>query len=364
VLLVHGERALLDSWSPITMGLTHFATLGFISMTGIGAFYRLAPAELDQPAPGHRLALFAWIGFTLGVAALCVGLTQGLVVPVFVAIGALFPALAAFLLPAIRVIRSVRGHPAAGPWRLAIGSFFAVSALGVWVAHGHGGMEFPGPRSLWIQLHLSIALFGWVGAVATACLRARLADCGVDVPQLVPFWSTLGGGSVLLCMLVLAVNYVGALDATSETARVVGLIAAAPAAFATAIASAKWGFAGLACEPRDAIPRDEALLWRLAFALGPVTLVCAGLAIAIDDAMSRVMFGWIAIWGWAGTVGLATLFSLAPPRMPGGPILGLHALCLALGLGATAMRSNALALATGVALIALAAMLIPRRRTA
>ncbi len=364
VLLVHGERALLDSWSPVTMGLTHFATLGFVTMTGIGAFYRLAPSQLDQPAPGRWLALLTWLGFTIGIGSLCIGLTGGFVAPVFVAIGALFPALATFFLPAIRLLRRTRGHPAAGPWWLAVGAFFAVAALGIWVAHGHGGMAFPGPRSLWVQLHLSIALFGWVGAVATASLQARLTDCSATAPPLLRGWSMLGGVGVVLCVLVLAVDYVGAFDVSPNTARTVGLLAAAPAAFATAIVSTKWGFAGLALAPPNAVARDEALLWRVAFALGPVTLVCAGLAIAVDDATSRVMFGWIAVWGWAGAVTLAMLYSLAPLRLPASTILGLHATTLALGLVATAAGSNALALATGVALVALAAALIPRRRTA
>jgi len=231
--------------------------------------------------------------------------------------------------------------------------------LGIWVAHGHGGMEFPGPRSLWIQLHLSIALFGWVGAGATAVFASQVEATGCDADDLPRLWSRLATWGVVLPSSILAADYVGAFDVSAETARRSGLLAAAPAAFATALWSTRWAWRQLERAP---LAQPDRWLWRAAFAFAPLTLAAAALALWRDDAMSRVLFGWVAIWGWAGLVAHATLRSLAPPRWAAGPLIGLHLLTLAGGLLATASRSTACALATGIGLIVLALALWPARR--
>ncbi len=363
-LLLHGELALLDSWSPITMGFTHFATLGFVSMTGMGAFYRTAPMLLDRPQPGRALALAGWLGFAIGAASLCIGLAGVSVTPVFVAIGALFPALLAFFWPATRLLRGTTEPAPGGAWRLAVYAFLTVAALGIWVAHGHGGMKFPGPRALWIQLHLSIALFGWVGGMAVAGLGVRVRDVGGTPNPLPRLWSQLATLGIVLCVVVLAVDYAGGLEVEPATARAVGLLAASPVIVATALWSTRWAFAELAGPNDHPLARDEALLWRAAFAFGPITLAAAALAILQDDAASRVLFGWIAIWGWAGLVAHALLRSLAPPRLGAQVTLGLHLATLAVGLLATATRNGELALFAGAALIAFALTLIPRPQRA
>lgn len=356
-LLYYGERALLDSWSPITMGLTHFVTLGFVSMTGIGAFYRLAPRQLDRPPFALSGAVFAHVGFTIGVVALCVGLAGVAVTPVFVAIGALFPALAVFFWPAIARLRGTRSpHPRAS-WRLAIGAFLAVTVLGIWVAHGHGGMDFPGPRSLWIQLHLSIALFGWVGALAIACLAARLERANRAPGDLPAGWFRLGFAGIVLPLIVLSLDYASALRVEASTARLIALAVAAPVAFASAILAPRWAFSALA---RSGMPRDETRLWRVAFAFGPITLAAAAFALWRDDASSRVVFGWVAVFGWAGLVAHAVLRSLAAPRVAVRVTLALHGLTLVAGVWATLQASAALTQIAGALVIALAASLVPR----
>ncbi len=52
-----GALALTTPWSSLTLALTHVLTLGFLTMTGLGGFYALAPgsglAAIIQPRSAH-----------------------------------------------------------------------------------------------------------------------------------------------------------------------------------------------------------------------------------------------------------------------------------------------------------------------
>ena len=69
MLVGFAERLLSNNWSPLTVGLTHFATLGFLSMTLMGSFYLLVPAQLGKRVKAPRLPLFVYVLFTIAVCA-------------------------------------------------------------------------------------------------------------------------------------------------------------------------------------------------------------------------------------------------------------------------------------------------------
>ena len=54
------------------------------------------------------------------------------------------------------------------------------------------------------------------------------------------------------------------------------------------------------------------LIWRTALCLGPLTLLAAVAAYALDDARFALLFGWLAIFGWAGLAVHALLLRVAP----------------------------------------------------
>lgn len=350
-LLRFGERALLDSWSPVTMGLTHFATLGFVSMILIAAFYRMAPDVLERPMRGGRLSLFVYVAFSVGVASLGVGLEGGSIPAVFVAIGGIFPALAAFFWPAITSLRGTHGRPDARPLRLAIGAFLIVSIIGIWVAHGHGGMKFPGPRPLWIEMHLSIALFGWVGSMTTAAFGASTRREGECDPGLPRAWSPLVLAGIALSTAVLAVDYAGGLRLAASTSKWIGAAAALPAAIASALLAPWWGLRRLR-ETRPAIPARA--LWKTSFVLAPVVLVLALDALVSRAPEVRLVFGWVAIWGWGGCMTHAIWLGLRGPAPRALATSILHGVSLALGVAAIVSHAPSLAHATGVSLLLLA----------
>jgi len=58
---------------------------------------------------------------------------------------------------------------------------------------------------------------------------------------------------------------------------------------------------------------DESLLfWRAGLVLAPVVLFAATAAIWFDDPRLPILFGWLAIWGWAGLIVHGMLTRILP----------------------------------------------------
>lgn len=375
VLLALGEQTLLNNWSPLTMGLTHIATLGFITMTLIGACYLLIPLQLDRRIKAPRLLYFVYATFAIGVCSLCIGLAGISVTSVFVAIGTLFPALACFFWPVIASLRGTRGQPDATPLRLAIGSLLAVATIGIWVAHGHGGMKFPGPRGLWIQAHLAIALFGWIGGIAGAAFdlfsRERVQP-GAGSPQGISrWWGRLLWVGVVAPSALLAMQYLGLIEMSHADATWTATTAIAPAAVAA------WGIQpwhGLRSLRNPLNQVAEPHYWRTAFCLGPIALVLSAIALIQPAPQWSIASGWVAIWGWAGLIAHAILreFSgsrFADPSDDSQPetvgridalAFPLHLLSIVTGVAAIATGDPTLARLTGAVLLALGGIQIHR----
>ena len=364
VLLAKGEAPLVNNWSTLTMALTHIGTLGFLTMLMLAAFYVYAPGILGKRIKAPRLALLVYCLFAPGVIALCLGLGGVAVMPVFVAIGTLFPGLIAFFWPAIAALRGTRAVPFATPLRLAVGSFFAAATIGIWVAHGHGGMKFPGPRGLWLQLHLSIALLGWIGGMATACFgvisRAQ-HEPGQGTRSIAErWWGHLTLVGISASCLVLTFQYFGLTEPSPANTTLVGAIAAFPAAVA-----GFWlqPFVGLKRLRDRSRPVMDAQFWRGAFVIAPIASFAGLVAMVQPEPHWRIAFGWIALWGWAGLIAHAVMRDLSR-RLLGGNAnressgldlsYALHVLTLLLGLMAIEWASAPLARVTGACLIVLA----------
>ena len=371
LLLVVGEQALANGWSTVTMSLTHIATLGFISMTLLGTFYLLVPVQLDRRIKAPRLAYFVFVTFAIGIISLCIGLAGVAVTPVFVAIGALFPALGCFFWPAIGSLRGTRGQPNAAPLRLAIGAFLVVVILGIWVAHGHGGMKFPGPRGLWIQVHLAIALFGWIGGMSGAAFNWFSAEQSPEhgsQPLTSTWWGRLLWIGIVAPSGLLGLQYLGLVEMSQAATSWTASFAIAPAAIA---AWCMQPFYGLRSLRNPEHPIAERHYWQSAFCLAPISLAIGAMALFNPTPQWRLAFAWVAIWGWAGLLVHAILrafgdrgFAISSAARQEVKILDLafplHLLSIATGVAAIALGGPVLARLTGGILIALGVVQIHR----
>ena len=365
VLLSLGEQTLSNHWSPLTMGLTHIGTLGFITMTLMGSYYFLVPLQLNRSIKAPRLPYFVYVTFAIGTVSLCVGLAGTAVTPVFIAIGALFPALGCFFWPAIASLRGTRGQPNAIPLRLAIGSFVIVATIGIWVAHGHGGMKFPGPRALWIQVHLAIALFGWVGGMAGATFdllsRARTPASGDLNQGISNWWGRLLWLGIALPSVLLGLQYLALIELSQATANWLAAVAITPGAIAAWWIQPLYGLK----KPRDPMNAiAEPHYWQTAFCLAPITFVLGIIALLHPAPQWQLAFGWVALWGWAGMLVHASLREFSGNRFANPlqeqaevPVrdlaFALHLASLATGIAAIAVGGPALARLTGALLLVL-----------
>lgn len=79
LLLWAGPQAMLSRWSPLTLALTHMLTLGFLSMTMIGALLQILPvvAGIEIPGPA-RSATALHLALAGGTIALAGGFLTGM----------------------------------------------------------------------------------------------------------------------------------------------------------------------------------------------------------------------------------------------------------------------------------------------
>ncbi len=345
-----GSAVFVSNWNGSTLGLTHFVTLGFVSMTAFVAFGRHLAAHACRRRPGTFAVALAYATLVLGVGSLGWGTLHRSSDFVFLAIAAMGIMGPTFLIGAARGLRGLEAPaPEKRALATALWSFFIVASLGIWVAHGHGGMRFPGPRPMWIQVHLCVGLLGWVGSL----LAARLARSPELEPRLLArdMWLRIGLG---LPVAVLFAQYFGLIGAAAPTL--------AAALSLPALYVIWWALpARVLFDPggRASAPFPSATC--AALALGPACAGVGAVAYLSGSAVWVLGFGWLAIWGWAGLCihGLLVEFahrgadaSKATSRRSITPALALHLASWVAGALAIALTDDALARLTGALLVA------------
>jgi hypothetical protein len=223
---------------------------------------------------------------------------------VFTSITTLALALLLFLVPAARAAigAPLRDEPARGTG-VALLSLLLAGLLGLWMAHGHSGMRFPGPRGLFVQVHLTFALLGWVGgsiALLSWRLLPEIYRCSTPGPSTMR--AVLGGLAVglLLPLIVLVIDTAGLLPGP-WSAPTLAALGALPAA------AVVWGL-----HPATVLPRlahaphagtdGSLLLWGSGLLLAPVVGLLALAAFVSIHPRWVLLLGWVAIWGWAGMI--------------------------------------------------------------
>jgi len=163
LLTLFGADALSSNWQPDTLALTHLGTLGFLGMAMLGALYQLTPVVAGSRVRAVRSAHLVWLLLSVGLVGLVSGLVAGVSSVTFASMVVLALSLLIFLpTVGLALLRAPTRNETVTGMRMALASLFLVAFLGLWMAHGHIGMEFPGPRNLWVQTHLSVGFLGWV----------------------------------------------------------------------------------------------------------------------------------------------------------------------------------------------------------
>jgi hypothetical protein len=162
-LFFHGPEVLQQRWLPQTIAITHLFTLGFISMTVMGAMFQLLPvlagASVYKAAATskivHGLVTGGVILFTLGLYS-----SQ----PLYIRLGLLLllPGLLLFLVSvSISLLRARARHASVTGMRLAVISLWISLGLGLLLGLGHGLDSVPLLRQ-YTGIHIAWATIGWV----------------------------------------------------------------------------------------------------------------------------------------------------------------------------------------------------------
>lgn len=385
LLVVSGGTVVVSRYVNATLSFTHLLTLGVLVMVIFGALYQMTPVVAAAPVPWVRFARVVHGALASGVLCFAWSLLLHAPLAMHVAITLVTIAWLGFSVPVgLALLRSPAGADATvRGMRLAIAAAVLVWMLGVWIAHGHAGALFPGPRPLFMAVHLGLALLGFVGALITAVSFQVLPMFYLSPP--IGERHKRGWHAAIVASVALSsVGLVASMVARPALAERIGdylPLVFVPAALVVWVLAPLQTLRALARRKRRRA--DTSLrFWRLGLGVAPVAGALAVFSLATDDPRIELAFGYVALFGWAlaivhgmlyrivpflvwfhrfsQLVGLAPVPSaakLVPEAWPRAAFL-LHVAALVVGVLAIALRSERLAQLTGLLLCALALQLL------
>ena len=378
ILLATGVTALSTPMAPQTVALTHAGTLGVLAMGMVGALYQMTPVIAATPVPFTRIAHLVQPLLLLGLAGFIWRLLGGPSLAMSAAILCFILALTAFLAPlGWALFRSSTNNETVKGMRLAIISLATISIIGLVMARGYTGHGFPESRFLWMQIHLTLALIGWVGGLimSVSWQVIPMFYLAPAVSKTTMRW--LLGLLVLGLALPLATTLAGAEISSYLSPGQLAAVGALPAALVVWLIHPAMVLRNISRRKRRR--RDASLIfWKAGLVSAFLLIPMAVIALLHPDPRWQLLFGWTAIWSWAGMILHGMLSRIVPflvwfhrysARVGLEPVpsmrsllpqrriyigLALHSGSVAMGMAAILTQQNFLAQLTGMVLVATA----------
>lgn len=164
LLIGYGPGAMASRWTPLLLGATHLMTLGFITMSMLGALSQMVPVMAGSPLPRPRLvSAVVHTLLTLGALALSGGLLLENSTLILLGIPVLGVGLFTFIaVSGFCLIRAQTRSATVTGMRIAMIALAVTVALGMRVAAGHVWSLQPLLPKLWTDIHMAWGLLGWV----------------------------------------------------------------------------------------------------------------------------------------------------------------------------------------------------------
>ncbi len=213
VMLANGPELFDSRWLPQMLGFTHLITLGFVTMTMLGAMFQLLPVLAGCSIPySSTISSLVHIVFTLGVLALAMGLSESQSILLQAASGLVGSGLLLFLLfVSISLFKTQAKNPSARGMRFSIISLWITLALGLTLLSGHGFENMPLLRQL-TPIHIAWGSIGWlmVLLISVAYQVIPMFQVTEEYPVLFHRWLTV----FLLFMLIVwsVLKYVASIN--------------------------------------------------------------------------------------------------------------------------------------------------------
>jgi hypothetical protein len=365
LLTTQGWPMLASRSLPGTAAATHLGTLGFLTMVMFGALYQMIPVVAGVPVPAIRLGHLVHVFFTVGLGLLFQGVTKVRPALLWMAWGALLVATLLFVIPAaLALARAPTRTDTVHGMRLSLLGLMAAAGLGLWLVASYA-LDSGSSARVWLMpIHVTFGLVLWVGGLLVS-VSWTILPMFYLVPGLYPevtrrtLWALALTGITVPVMI--------GFDLPGWE------LAAAPGVVAIWFVHPLAAFIVLAQRKRGR-PDPSLWFWRAGLVLAPLVLIAAIAAVWFSDPRLPVLFGWLAIWGWAGILvhgmltrilpflvwfhrfaALAGRVAIPPMRrlLPDALAqtgLFLHLATVALGVLAILTRADWLARATGAGL--------------
>ncbi len=312
ILMFTGSTALITPLMPQTLALVHAATLGVLAMGMIGALYQMTPVIAGTPVPFTRIAPLVQALLVVGLAGFIWRLLGGPIWSMSAAIFCFAIAFLAFLIPlGWALLRPGTNNETVQGMRLAIISLMTVTLIGLVMARGYSGHGFPDNRFLWMQIHLTLALIGWVGglimSVSWQVIPMFYLAPVVSKTLMRLLFSLLLAGLVLPFVAIFAAQEVSDFLTPGQLAA----IGALPAAVVVWLLHPLLILRNISRRKRRR--RDTSLMfWKAGLIIALLLIPSAILVFLLPDPRWQVLFGWLAIWGWAGMIMHGMLSRIVP----------------------------------------------------
>jgi hypothetical protein len=190
-------------------------------------------------------------------------------------------------------------------------SLVAITLMGLMMAAGYAGDLFPQNRMLWVQIHLTLALLGWVGG-----LIMSVSWQVIPMFYLAPAMSKatkrwLFGMLMLGLILPFAALFASVETGGWQSPGKIAAISALPAALVIWVLHPALVLKSIAARKRK---RSDAslLFWKAGLGTALLIIPIATAALLLPDPRWQVLFGWVAIWGWAGMIMHGMLSRIGP----------------------------------------------------
>jgi hypothetical protein len=312
ILLGGGISALTSPWLPRTLALTHIGTLGVLAMGMFGALYQMTPVVAGATVPYTRLAHLVQLLLLAALAGFVWRLLGGPLVAMRFAIFAFQLALPLFLLPlGWALLRPATHNHTVQGMRIAVVSLAIISLMGLSMAAGYAGENFGEQRALWIKVHLALALLGWVGGLIMAVSwqvipMFYLAPTTEKSTTLLLLASLVAGLTLPLISL-----FAGPTIAAAPDVSVLISVTLLPAVLVIWLVHPIMTLRGIARRKRKR--SDASLRFWYAGLITALLLVPLAIALSLSaDPRLSLLFGWLAIWGWAGMIMHGMLSRIVP----------------------------------------------------
>lgn len=312
IMIEAGVASLSSPWMPQALALTHAGTLGVLAMGMIGALYQMTPVIAGAAVPCTRIAHIAHALLLAGLGGFIWRLLGGPTLAMSAAIVLFTIALLAFLLPlGWALLRTDTKSETVNGMRLAVISLAAITVIGLLMARGYAGGVFPVNRMLWVQIHLTLALLGWVGglimAVSWQVIPMFYLASTVSKTTMRWFFGLLLSGLVLPLASVL----VDGAESDLFTQGQLAAIATLPAAVVIWLLHPVLILRDISRRKRK---RSDAslLFWKAGLGIALLMIPIAIAALLLAEPRWQVLFGWVAIWGWAGMIMHGMLSRILP----------------------------------------------------